>query len=78
MPIIHSCKTCQFFDKSVRDDTGKCRRFPAVYVEKHGWVYPQVYGDDWCGEYVMYTNPVQLRDRTAPFASLVDRVSKAS
>ena len=68
----NTCKTCAFY---VGDKwTGRCHRFPPTQPNgKFVGVMPE----EWCGEWEMLRDENGLaRDYSAPFADLVDRVSK--
>lgn len=72
-----NCGRCRFVEPTVGDDDeprADCRRYPPQYVVIDGepvTIWPQVNGDDWCGEFVLRpgefsVTPAERRPRPAP------------
>lgn len=75
--MAESCYNCKFYLPATKQGTsGLCRRFPPIFRDPT-FVFPNVYRDDWCGEYIcVIDSEVVQRNYQAPFSDLVDRVSK--
>lgn len=78
MASTDSCYSCKFYMAATKSGmSGMCRRFPPSFRGELQ-AYPNVYKDDWCGEYLFIDeSSIIERNYKAPFSELVDLVSKA-
>ena len=54
-----SCKSCSFFEASVRTGLGECRKAPP---ENSLVLWPTVSENDWCGQYFFRTEKQEHRE----------------
>jgi hypothetical protein len=76
-----ACENCRFFLPVPKSVGGKCRRYPPV-VKPDFDNFPEVAGDDWCGEWqavgvcgAPMTNPAALVGRL-DVKSISDRIDE--
>lgn len=60
MPRHEKCETCRFWEQllPIKPPKGRCRRYPPTVAldtaaEGEEWLQmtPEMYADDWCGEW---------------------------